>query len=147
MEIILKQIEMLLSPEIDAVANMANTAAVIFNSLPRLNWAGFYILKGDKLVLGPFQGKPACVRISLGKGVCGVSARERKTLVVSDVHEFPGHIACDSASQSEIVVPIIKNGTLFGVLDIDSPIKNRFSDEDRIFFEKVVGLFSKYSDI
>jgi len=131
----------LLAKETDAVANMANLAALIFNSLPQLNWAGFYIFKDGELVLGPFQGKPACVRIKPGRGVCGTAAVERKTILVPDVHKFPGHIACDGASESEIVVPVIKNGVLFGVLDVDSPIKNRFSDDDKKMFETLVGIF------
>ncbi len=112
------------------IANMANISALIFESLDRLNWAGFYILEGDKLVLGPFQGKPACIEIPLGKGVCGTAAKKDEMQVVADVHLFPGHIACDGASESEIVIPLHKNGQVAGVLDIDSPVKNRFSKED-----------------
>ena len=122
---------------------MANTAALVYNGLAGLNWAGFYLLKEGVLVLGPFQGKPACVRISVGRGVCGTAVQLRKTVLVPDVHQFPGHIACDSASQSEIVVPLIKNDVMLGVLDIDSPRKGRFSQEDQMFFEKVAEILLK----
>ena len=113
----------MLAGEQDLMANAANTSALLFDALPDLNWAGFYFLRGSRseLVVGPFQGKPACVRIPLGKGVCGTAAATRKTIVVPDVHEFPGHIACDAASQSEIVVPLLRGDALLGVLDIDSP--------------------------
>ena len=116
--------------EQDPIANAANTSALLFNTLSGLNWAGFYILRGDTLVLGPFQGKPACVRIPLGKGVCGTAAQKQQTLVVKDVHAFPGHIACDAASKSELVVPLIHDGRLLGVLDVDSPMPARFSQTD-----------------
>lgn len=135
----------LLAAETDPIANAANTAALLFNTLPGLNWAGFYILHGDTLVLGPFQGKPACVRIAIGKGVCGSAAQKQETLVVKDVHAFPGHIACEAASNSEIVVPLIKNGKLWGVLDIDSPLPARFDDTDRRFLEELAGLFTQSS--
>ena len=141
MQKLLQNASLLLSKETDAVANMANLSALIFNSLPKLNWAGFYVFKDGELVLGPFQGRPACVRIKIGRGVCGTSAQKRETIVVPDVHKFPGHIACDGASESEIVVPVIKNGVLLGVLDIDSPIKNRFSSEDKKMFEELVEIF------
>lgn len=132
----------LLSGEHDLVANAANTAALIFDALPDLNWAGFYFLKDGELVVGPFQGKPACVRIALGKGVCGTSAAQRKTIVVPDVHAFAGHIACDAASQSEIVVPLIaSDGELFGVLDIDSPRPGRFDAQDARGLERLADLF------
>jgi L-methionine (R)-S-oxide reductase len=135
----------LLVGEQDLVANAANTAALLFDALPDINWAGFYFLRardGDsELVVGPFQGKPACVRIPLGKGVCGTAAATRKTVVVRDVHEFPGHIACDAASQSEIVVPLIKGDTLLGVLDIDSPLLARFDDADRRGIERLAAIF------
>lgn len=140
---LLTQLEALLSAETDPVANMANTAALVYNGLAGLNWAGFYLLKEGVLVLGPFQGKPACVRISVGRGVCGTAVQLRKTVLVPDVHQFPGHIACDSASQSEVVVPLIKNGAILGVLDIDSPRKGRFSQEDQMFFEKVAEILLK----
>lgn len=126
--------------ERDFIANTANCSALLFQSLPDINWAGFYFLKGDDLVLGPFQGKPACVRIGPGRGVCGAAAAKRQTLVVPNVHEFPGHIACDSASNSEIVVPLIKNERLLGVLDIDSPDLNRFNPEDATGLEAIVNI-------
>ena len=113
------------------LANLANAAALIWQSLDRLNWAGFYLAEGDLLVLGPFQGKPACIEIPFGRGVCGTAAARCESILVPDVHEFPGHIACDSASASEIVLPLVKNGRVLGVLDLDSPEKNRFTEEDR----------------
>jgi GAF domain-containing protein len=121
----------LLDGETDALANLANASGLLAETLERANWCGFYLLRGGELVLGPFQGKPACVRIGLGKGVCGAAAQRRETLVVPDVNAFPGHIACDAASRSEIVVPIVVGGALFGVLDVDSPEPGRFDDEDR----------------
>jgi len=125
------QCRALVEHESDPVANMANCAALIFNSVPRLNWAGFYLLKGGELVLGPFQGQPACVRIALGRGVCGTAAKSHSTLRVADVTKFPGHIACDSASRSEIVVPLLtEDSHLIGVLDVDSPELDRFDAED-----------------
>src|SRR5438552_674766 len=124
------QLSSLLAGERDLIANSANFASLIFHSLPGLNWAGFYFLKDDELVLGPFQGKPACVRIAIGKGVCGTAASTRAATIVPNVHEFPGHIACDSASKSEIVVPLIKGDQLIGVVDLDSPIYGRFDSED-----------------
>jgi L-methionine (R)-S-oxide reductase len=131
----------LLSGERDFVANAANTAALIFDALPDVNWAGFYFLKDGELVVGPFQGKPACVRIALGKGVCGTAAVERKTLIVPDVDAFPGHIACDAASRSEIVVPLVAGKQLFGVLDIDSPRLARFDEGDARGLERLAALF------
>jgi len=125
------QCQALTADETDPVANMANCAALIFNSVPRLNWAGFYLLKGGELVLGPFQGQPACVRIALGRGVCGTAAESHSTLRIADVTKFPGHIACDSASRSEIVVPMLTDDShLIGVLDVDSPELDRFDAED-----------------
>jgi L-methionine (R)-S-oxide reductase len=126
------QLSSLLAGERDLIANAANFAALIFHSLPDLNWAGFYFLKNDELVLGPFQGKPACVRIAVGQGVCGAAARSRVATIVPNVHEFPGHIACDSASNSEIVIPLMQGERLLGVLDLDSPLFGRFDDEDAI---------------
>ena len=123
-------IDAITAGEPDPIANMANAAAVIWQYLPDLNWAGFYRLVGDELVLGPFQGKAACIRIALGSGVCGAAAATRVTQVVADVHAFPGHIACDAASASEIVVPIVHDGRLIGVLDLDSPIAGRFDAVD-----------------
>lgn len=119
------------------IANLANTSAVLYDELADINWAGFYMMKDDRLVLGPFQGKPACIEIRIGRGVCGTAVERDETLVVKDVHEFSGHIACDSASESEIVIPLHKGGKIWGVLDIDSPVKNRFTDEDRVRLEKV----------
>lgn len=124
--------------EPDAVANMANVAALIWQGLPDLNWAGFYRFDGSELVLGPFQGKSACIRIALDRGVCGAAARTRETQRVEDVHAFPGHIACDAASRSELVVPIVSNGKLIGVLDLDSPLPGRFSAEDATGAEALV---------
>ena len=132
------QLRALLAGEHDLIANAANCAALLYHSLPDVNWAGYYLLRDGELVVGPFQGRPACVRIALGKGVCGTAAQERRTLVVRDVHEFPGHIACDAASNSEIVVPMLRNGSLIGVLDIDSPNLGRFDDEDRAGLERFV---------
>ena len=117
------------------IANLANASALVWDSLDGLNWAGFYLIEDGKLVLGPFQGKPACIEIPLGSGVCGTAASEDRTLVVPNVHEFPGHIACDCASNSEIVVPLHKDGRVTGVLDIDSPLFDRFTEEDKIGLE------------
>ena len=126
------QCHALIDDERDPIANMANCAALIFNLIPRLNWAGFYLLKGGELVLGPFQGQPACVRIALGRGVCGTAAESQSILRVADVTNFPGHIACDSASRSEIVVPLLtEDSQLIGVLDVDSPELDRFDAEDQ----------------
>jgi L-methionine (R)-S-oxide reductase len=135
-------LQAVLTGETDFVANLANSAALLFWSLPAINWAGFYLLKEQELVLGPFQGKIACVRIRLGKGVCGTAAEKRQTLVVANVHEFPGHIACDSASNSEIVVPIIKDDLLVGVLDIDSPEFARFDDTDKAELQRFVEILT-----
>ena len=136
-----QQLSGLLQGESDFTANAANTSALIFDALPDINWAGFYFLKGGELVVGPFQGKPACVRIALGKGVCGTAAAERRTIVVRDVEEFPGHIACDAASRSEIVVPLITGGRLVGVLDIDSPSLARFDEADARGLERLTEIF------
>jgi GAF domain-containing protein len=132
------ELSALIAGERDAIANFANASALLYHSLPDLNWAGFYLLKQGELVVGPFQGKPACVRIAIGKGVCGTAAQRRATVIVRDVHEFPGHIACDSASNSEIVVPMVKHGELLGVLDLDSPKLARFDEQDREGLEKFV---------
>ena len=131
-------LESLLAGETDPLANLANAAALLAQSVEAINWCGFYLLRGEELVLGPFQGKPACVRIPVGKGVCGSAASERATLVVPDVTRFPGHIACDPASRSEIVVPIIENGVLRGVLDVDAPEVGRFDQEDLVGLEEFV---------
>lgn len=145
------ELEALLAGEHDLIANAANTAALIWGALPELNWAGFYFLKREgpkreglqdgELVLGPFQGRPACVRIALGRGVCGTAARERRTVVVPDVNAFPGHIACDAASRSEIVVPLVAGTALLGVLDLDSPRLARFDEEDRAGLERLAAIF------
>ncbi len=124
------QLATLLSGERDGLANCANTAALLYQSLPGLNWAGFYYLRGGELVLGPFQGKVACVRLALGRGVCGTAAQQETTIIVPDVHAFPGHIACDVASRSEIVLPLVQDGRLLGVLDLDSPHPARFDQDD-----------------
>ena len=126
-----KQLAALLEGESNAIANLSNASALLNQFLDRINWVGFYLMENDELVLGPFQGLPACVRIPIGKGVCGTSAKLMETIRVEDVHLFPGHIACDAASQSEIVIPLIKSGQLIGVLDIDSPEKNRFDELDQ----------------
>ena len=123
-------LDALTADEPDAIANMANAAALLWQYLPDLNWAGFYRLVGDALVLGPFQGKPACIRIPLGRGVCGTAAERRESVLVPDVHAFPGHIGCDAASRSELVVPLLRDGKVLGVLDLDSPLPGRFDDED-----------------
>ncbi len=135
------ELRALLVGESDPIANAANTAALLFAALPEVNWAGFYFLKGAELVVGPFQGRPACVRIALGSGVCGTAAAQRRTLIVPDVHEFPGHIACDAASRAEIVVPLIAGGALLGVLDIDSPRAARFDEADARGLESLAELF------
>ena len=133
-----KQLESLIQNVPHRVANLANASALLWQALTDINWAGFYVLEGDILVLGPFQGKPACIEIQVGKGVCGTAVAEKQTQLVANVHEFPGHIACDGASNSEIVVPIYKDGTVFGVLDIDSPVFSRFTEEDRNGLEAFV---------
>ena len=135
------ELEALLAGEKDLIANSANTAALLWEHLPDINWAGFYLLKEDELVLGPFQGKSACVRIAMGKGVCGTAAATEETQLVPYVHVFPGHIACDSASRSEVVVPLIQAGELLGVLDIDSPRLGRFDETDAEGLEKVAAIF------
>lgn len=142
-EAVLTQLAALMEGEPNAIANLANASALLKFSLPDTNWAGFYLFDGKELVLGPFQGLPACIRIPMGRGVCGTAAAERRTLVVDDVHAFPGHIACDAASNSEIVVPLIKDDRLLGVLDIDSPLKHRFDDEERRFLERFAALVSE----
>ena len=124
------------------VTNYANTAAAIYRAMSEINWAGFYLLEGNTLILGPFQGNPACVSIPLGKGVCGTALQQGQTLIVPDVHQFPGHIACDAASRSEIVIPMIRDHIALGVLDIDSPVLDRFDDEDRVNLEKIVSVIT-----
>ena len=141
------QLEALLSGERDFVANAAQLSAFLFSELPDLNWAGFYLNRDEELVLGPFQGKVACVRIPFSKGVCGAAARTRVTQRVEDVHAFPGHIACDSASNSELVVPLVKDGALIGVLDLDSPRVGRFTEEDQAGVEQLAGIFLRATDV
>jgi len=141
-----EQLVALFSEESDGLANAANLAALFFHGLPELNWFGFYLLRGDELVLGPFQGKIACVRIALGRGVCGTAARERRTVVVPDVHAFPDHIACDAASRSEIVVPLLRGDRVIGVLDADSPREGRFDDDDAEGLETAAKLLIDRSD-
>jgi GAF domain-containing protein len=136
-------LEGLVAGETDSIANMANASALIFETLPDVNWVGFYRNMGGELVLGPFQGRPACIRIRFGEGVCGVAAVTRQVQRVEDVHAFPGHIACDSASNSEIVVPLIRDGELLGVLDIDSPKTGRFSEEDEAGVVKLGEILSR----
>ncbi len=140
---LLETLDALLAGEHDLIANAANTAALLFHTLGQVNWAGFYFLHEDELVLGPFQGRVACVRIPLGRGVCGTAAARRETIVVPDVHLFPGHIACDAASRSEIVVPLVRDGVLLGVLDIDSPVPNRFSTDDAALCEAAAALLMR----
>jgi len=135
------QLAALLAGETDRLANAANMAALIYHGLTDLDWAGFYFRQGADLVLGPFQGKPACVRIPLGKGVCGIAAARAGTVLVQDVHDFPGHIACDPASRSELVVPLIETGEVSGVLDLDSPVVGRFEEIDQAGCERLVALF------
>ncbi len=132
------QLTALLEGETELIPNLANTSALLGQALENINWVGFYLMKKGELLLGPFQGKPACIHIPIGKGVCGTAVAENRTLLVEDVHAFPGHIACDSASRSEIVVPIHWKGRVVGVLDIDSPIQSRFDEEDRLGLEKLV---------
>ncbi len=145
-EQLIAQCQALLHGERHRVANAANLSALLFNSLADINWLGFYFMEGGELVVGPFQGLPACVRIALGKGVCGTAAASRESQLVPDVHAFPGHIACDSASQSELVVPLLKDGVVIGVLDIDSPVLDRFDAVDQAAFERIAALFCAGSD-
>lgn len=139
------QLEALLTGETNRYANLSNASALLNQFFDRINWVGFYLNDNNKeLVLGPFQGLPACIRIPFGKGVCGTSALKQETIIVADVHQFPGHIACDAASRSEIVVPILKEGQLIGVLDIDSPEVNRFTEEDRLGLERFTDVLVKF---
>lgn len=144
---LLRTVAAVLEGERDWIANTANCAALLFHSLPDLNWAGFYFLKENELVLGPFQGKPACVRIAVGQGVCGTAAERRETVVVPDVHHFPGHIACDAASRSEIVVPLLNGSRLLGVLDLDSPQLNRFGEIDAQGLEALAAALIAASEV
>jgi GAF domain-containing protein len=142
-----RQLAAVLEGERDWICNLAQTSALLMQLLPDLNWAGFYLLRGDDLLLGPFQGRIACVRIKVGRGVCGTSAARRATVVVPNVHDFPGHIACDSASNSEIVVPLLKGGRLLGVLDLDSPRLDRFDADDARGLERCVEILLGASDV
>lgn len=139
-----KQLNALLEGETNTIANLSNASALLNQFLERINWVGFYLMENGELVLGPFQGLPACVRIKVGKGVCGTAVSEKKTMLVEDVHAFPGHIACDAASRSEIVVPLIKGGTVIGVLDIDSPELSRFTEEDQAGLEHFAEVLLKH---
>jgi len=139
-----RELDALLAGETDPIANAANAAAAIYHAVPALNWAGFYFLQGDELVLGPFQGRPACVRIPLGRGVCGAAAIQRQTILVPDVEAFPGHIACDTASRSELVVPLFRGKAMLGVLDLDSPLPARFQEVDRIGCEMLARVIERY---
>jgi len=141
-----KQLKAVIQDETNTIANLSNASALLYDQLSNINWAGFYLwsAEDDELILGPFQGKVACIRIKNGEGVCGTAHKEQRSLVVDDVHLFPGHIACDSASQSEIVVPLIKDGRQIGVLDIDAPVKNRFNEDDRLKLEEFAGVLMEH---
>jgi GAF domain-containing protein len=143
-ELVQKQLLALIEDETNRIANLSNAAALLNQFLDEINWVGFYLYEEDQLILGPFQGLPACVRIPMGKGVCGTSAATEKTLRIEDVHQFPGHIACDAASRSEIVIPLMKDGKLLGVLDIDSPITDRFDEMDQQGLEKFAEILSRH---
>lgn len=145
-DFLLMQLEGQLSSEKDILANLSNASALIYAIVDKLNWAGFYFMKDGELVLGMFQGLPACNRIKIEKGVCGAAVREARTQLVPNVHEFPGHIACDGASNSELVIPIIKEGILYGVVDLDSPELNRFTEMEKEYMEKFVEKLNKYID-
>ncbi|RIW35726.1 GAF domain-containing protein [Bacillus salacetis] len=142
--LVIKQLHALLEGESNRIANLCNASALLNQFLDRINWVGFYLMEDGELVLGPFQGLPACVRIAVGRGVCGSAVKEKKTYLVEDVHAFPGHIACDAASQSEIVVPLMKDGEIIGVLDIDSPEKSRFDETDKAKLEEFVQALIQY---
>lgn len=146
MNLLIKQLESLIAGEENFVANASNASALLNQSLENINWVGFYFYEkeSDQLVLGPFQGKPACLRIDPGKGVCGTAFVKGESILVDNVNEFPGHIVCDAASQSEIVVPLIHKGKVIGVLDVDAPIKNRFNEEDKEILEAFVDVFTKH---
>jgi GAF domain-containing protein len=138
-----RQLAALMEGEYEPIPNLANMSALLYDALKEINWAGFYLMKNGMLLLGPFQGKPACIEIAVGRGVCGTAVAEEKTQLVPNVHEFPGHIACDGASRSEIVVPIFMNGQIFGVLDIDSPSYSRFDENDKSGLEEFVRILEK----
>ena len=137
-----QQLQGLFAGETDMIANAANMSALIYQTMPDLNWAGVYLLKGDQLVLGPFQGKPACVRIPVGRGVCGAAVERKSSILVDDVHAFPGHIACDAASRSELVVPIFRGSETIGVIDLDSPLPSRFDADDQAGMERLAEIFA-----
>lgn len=139
-DLLQKQLSSLIEDETNLIAILSNASALINDNMDKINWVGFYLIEENELILGPFQGHPACVHIQIGKGVCGTAVSTNETQVVKNVHQFPGHIACDANSNSEIVVPIHKDGKIIGVLDIDAPIKNRFNDQDRIGLEKIVSI-------
>lgn len=142
-----QQLSALLADETDPIANAANTSALLFHAMPDLNWAGFYFLQSEtELVLGPFQGKPACVRIAVGRGVCGTAVERGASVLIEDVHAFPGHIACDADSRSELVVPLTREGAVFGVLDLDSPLTGRFDADDRTGAEALAAIYVARSD-
>ncbi|MDM5211305.1 GAF domain-containing protein [Peribacillus sp. NJ4] len=143
-ELVQKQLSALIEDETNRIANLSNAAALLNQFLDEINWVGFYLYEEGQLILGPFQGLPACVRIPMGKGVCGTSAATEKTLRIEDVHQFPGHIACDAASRSEIVIPLMKDGKLIGVLDIDSPVTDRFDEIDQQGLEKFADILSRH---
>ncbi|MBS4215350.1 GAF domain-containing protein [Neobacillus rhizophilus] len=143
-ELVKKQLHALIHDEKNQIANLSNASALLNQFLDRINWVGFYLMEDGELVLGPFQGLPACVRIPVGKGVCGTAVRKGETLRVADVHQFPGHIACDAASQSEIVIPLVKGDQVIGVLDIDSPEKNRFDEMDQKKLEEFVAILNEH---
>lgn len=138
---VIEQAKSLLEGQHDLIANAANISALLFYALDEVSWVGFYFLRGEELIVGPFQGRPACVRIPLGKGVCGTAAQTRQVQRVADVHTFQGHIACDISSRSEIVIPLVRNGELIGVLDLDSPIKARFDADDEVFINEIASIF------
>ena len=139
-KLMVQTVKAFLSGESNVIANLSNISAIINEYVKDINWVGFYLMEEDELVLGPFQGKPACIRIPMGRGVCGTTALKKETIVVTDVHQFPGHIACDGTTNSEIVIPIIKAGVVFGVLDVDSPVFNRFTELEQKYLEVVVAL-------
>ena len=145
--ILIKQLSSLLSDENDFFANASNFSSLIYHDFEKLNWVGFYLFRKETLVLGPFQGKTACIRIEPGKGVCGTAFRKNETVIVDNVHEFPGHIPCDDASNSEIVIPMVYENKVIGVLDIDSPVYNRFSEEDKLTFEEMLKILIRSSDM
>lgn len=143
-DLLIQQAEALIGGVPYPTANYANLSALLYQSLPEINWAGFYFIQDGKLVLGPFQGKPACIEIEIGKGVCGTAVFRNETQVVKNVHEFPGYITCDGASMSEIVIPLHRNGAIIGVLDIDSPVEGRFKEDDRLGLERLISVIEKH---